>query len=63
MKKQEYQHPTIKVHIPSSQLLQTWNNGTSPQGDDVEIESKRNTFFEEDEQQSMWGRAWGRRDD
>lgn len=64
MKKQVYQHPNIKVHVPSPQLLQTvWDNGTSPQGDDVEIEGKGNNAFDEDEQTQMWGRVWGRVDD
>lgn len=64
MKKQVYQHPNIKVHVPSPQLLQTvWDNGTSPRPDDVDIESKGNNAFDEDEQTHMWGRVWGRVDD
>ena len=60
MKKQVYQHPNIKVHIPSSQLLQTWDNGTSPQGDNVDIESKGINAFDGDEQNNAWGRVWER---
>ena len=60
MKKQVYQHPNIKVHIPSSQLLQI---GVGDVSNPRPIESKSSGLFEEDEQQNMWGRAWGRKDD
>ena len=59
MKKQEYQHPTIKVHIPSSHLLIGVVDFSNPNP----IGVKRNDFYEEDEEQNMWGRAWGRKDD
>ena len=63
MKKQEYQKPSVSVHVPACQLLDapigvsdTYNGGP--------IEGKSNSVFEEESEENyMWGRVWGRVDD
>lgn len=62
MKEQVYIKPNVKVLEPNLKLLQI---PVSPGYDDPDkpIEGKSNNLFEEDNQQNMWGRAWGRKDD
>ena len=60
MKKQVYKKPSLKVHAPSYKLLQI---GVASGYNSGDIESKGNNAFEEDEQNHMWGRVWGRVDD
>ena len=57
MKKQIYQKPNTKIHVPC-ELLQI---GVGTGGNDGPIESKGNYAFEEEE--NMWGKVWGRVDD
>ena len=59
MKKQVYQQPNIKVHVPSFSLMQIGVGDTSNSGP---IESKGAGFMDEDEG-DVWGRTWGRDDD
>ncbi len=61
MKTDRYISPTIKVHAPSYKLLQI--GVASGYNNDNPIESKGNNAFDEDEQNHMWGRVWGRVDD
>lgn len=58
MKKQEYQQPNIKVHVPSSHLL----IGVVDQSNSNPIGVKGNNSFD-DTQEDMWGKVWGRTDD
>ena len=63
MKKQEYQKPSVSIHVPACPLLDapivvsdTYNDGP--------IEGKSNSVFEEESEENyMWGRVWGRVDD
>ena len=60
MKEQVYIKPNVTVLEPNLKLLQIPVSGGS---NNNPIESKRNTLVEEDEQQNMRGKAWGRKDD
>lgn len=63
MKKQEYQKPSISVHVPACQLLSA-PIGVSGGYNGGPIEGKSNTVFEEESEENyMWGRVWGRVDD
>ncbi len=62
MKKQEYQRPTIKVHLPSSHLLQEPGIGVVDVSNPSPIGVKQYGEFDEVED-NMWGRVWGRVDD
>ena len=61
MKTDRYISPAIKVHAPSYKLLQI--GVASGYNNDNPIESKGNNAFDEDDQNHMWGRVWGRVDD
>ena len=60
MKTDRYISPAIKVHAPLFKLLDI---GVASGYNSGDIESKGNNAFEEDEQNHMWGRVWGRVDD
>ena len=63
MKKQEYQKPSVSVHVPACHLLDA-PIGVSDTYNDRPIEGKSNSVFEdESEDNYMWGRVWGRVDD
>ena len=60
MKTDRYISPAIKIHASSFKLLDI---GVASGYNSGDIESKGNNAFEEDEQNHMWGRVWGRVDD
>ena len=63
MKKQEYQKPSVSIHVPACQLLDA-PIGVSDTYNDGPIEGKSNSVFEEESEENyMWGRVWGRVDD
>lgn len=61
MKEQVYIKPNVKVLESNLKLLIDVSPGYHDP--DKPIEGKSNNLFEEDEQQNMWGRTWGRKDD
>ena len=64
MKKQEYQKPSVSVHVPACPLLDDPIIGVSGTYNDGPIEGKSNSVFEEESEENyMWGRVWGRVDD